>query len=140
MADPVSRGNRRTADALERAGLDDPRPALRDLLRELRAGDPDAFVEATRRYEETLVPEIASDDHDPLAAWLAYGCWLADRLCPGEAVEIDATGRATPAREAPLEGRLYLHLPSDPKRRALVLFAPREPSLPQRETIALLAG
>ncbi|MEJ2546628.1 MAG: hypothetical protein P8125_02305 [Gemmatimonadota bacterium] len=140
MADTVASADRRTAEALERAGLDDPRPTLRDLLRDLRARDPEEFEEATRRYEETLVPAIASEDRDPLAAWLAYGRWLASRVSPGEAVEVDATGRARPARETPREGRLYLHLPSDPKRKAFVLLAPREPSGPQGETVALLTG
>ncbi len=98
------------------------------------------FGEATRRYEEHLVPTLASDGEDPVTAWLEYGCWLAQRVSPGEVVEIDATGRARPVRQMQAEGMLYLHLPSDPKRKALVILAPREPSRPQKETIALLAG
>ncbi|MCL7963978.1 MAG: hypothetical protein M8858_01005 [marine benthic group bacterium] len=140
MADSVSRGNRRTAEALNRAGLDDPRPALRNLLRDLKERDPEAFGEATRRYQEKLAPSLASDGDDPVAAWLEYGCWLAQRVSPGKVVEVDATGRARPAPETPGKGRLFLHLPSDPKRKALVILAPLEPTLPQRETMALLAG
>jgi hypothetical protein len=140
VADLVARGNQRTAEALERAGLDDPRPALRNLLRDLKAADPEAFAEATRRYQDALVPSLADDTEDPAAAWLEYGFWLAQRTSPGEAVEIDSTGRARPAGKTPREGMLFLHLPADSKRKAIVLLSPREASLPQRETIALLAG
>lgn len=140
MADSDSSGSRRTAEALDRAGLEDPRPALRNLLRILKAGDPEAFGEATRRYQEDLEPSLADEHEDPVAAWLSYGCWLAHRVSPGVAVEVDATGRARPATGTPGEGRLYLHLPTDPKRKAMVILAPREPSLPQSETIALLTG
>jgi hypothetical protein len=140
VADLVARGNRRTAEALERAGLDDPRPALRNLLRDLKAADREAFAEATRRYQEVLVPSLADDAEDPATAWLEYGCWLAQRTSPGEVVEIDSTGRARPAGMTPREGLLFLHLPSDSKRKAIVLLVPREASVPQRETIGLLAG
>ena len=140
MADPTELANRRTEQALERAGLADPRPALRDLLRELKASDPEAFAEAAARYQQVVVPAAAAEADDPLAAWLEYGSWLADRVAPGELVSIDASGRSRPPAPTLRAGELYLHLPSDRKRRALPLLVPRRPSAPQRETIGLLVG
>ena len=140
MADRAELANRRTEQALERAGLADPRPALRDLLRELKATDPAAFAEATARYQQAVVPAAAAESDEPLAAWLAYGSWLADRVAPGELVSIDASGRSRPSPPTIRTGELYLHLPSDRKRRALPLLVPRRPSKPQTETISLLVG
>jgi len=110
------------------------------MLRELKASDPGAFAEATARYQEVVVPAAAAEDDDPLAAWLEYGTWLADRVAPGELVSIDASGRSRPPAPTIRAGELYLHLPSDRKRRALPLLVPRRPSAPQTETISLLVG
>ena len=140
MADHAELANRRTEQALDRAGLADPRPALRDLLRCLKASDPEVFAEATSRYQKDLVPAAAAEENDPLAAWLEYGTWLAERLSPGEVVSIDATGRSRPPSQSLRKGDMYLHLPADPKRRAVLLLAPRRPSEAQRETIGLLVG
>lgn len=140
MADRTELANRRTEQALERAGLADPRPALRDVLRALKASDAEAFAEATARYQQVVVPAAAAEGDDPLAAWLEYGSWLADRVSPGELVSIDASGRARSSAPTIRAGALYLHLPSDRKRRALLLLAPRRPSTAQRETIRLLVG
>ena len=140
MADRADHANRRTEQALQRAGLADPRPALRDLLRELKASDPEAFAEATARYQQVVVPAAAAEAEDPLVAWLEYGSWLADRVAPGELVWIDASGRSRPSGPSFRAGALYLHLPSDRKRRALPLLVPSRPSTPQKETIGLLVG
>jgi len=139
VADRAGLANRRMEKALDRAGLADPRPALRDLLRELKAGDPGAFAEATARYEQVVVP-AAEEADDPLNAWLEYGSWLADRVVPGELVSIDASGRSRASAPTVSAGALYLHLPADRKRRALPLLVPRRPSSPQKETISLLVG
>ena len=86
------------------------------------------------------LPAAADEDGDPLAAWLDYGSWLAARVAAGATVVVDATGRSRASSGNIRPGELYLHLPSDPKRRAVLLLVPREPSGPQRETIDLLVG
>ena len=140
MADPAEVARSRTDSSLAGAGLEDPRPALRDLLRRLRAEDAEGFAEATERYERVLVPAAASEDTDPLVAWIEYARWLSDRLAHGTAVSIDVTGRASPASGEPEPGMLLVHIPDEQATRAVVLLAPQQLSEPQRETIRLLVG
>jgi len=140
VADIAEVARSRTDSSLARAGLEDPRPALRNLLRRLRAQDAEGFAEATHRYERVLVPAAASEDTDPLVAWIQYACWLGDRLARGRDVNIDVTGRASPASGEPEPGMLLVHLPDEQTTRAMVLLAPLKLSEPQRETIRLLAG
>ena len=140
MADLAEVARRRTDSSLSRAGLEDPRPALRDLLRRLRAQDPEGFSEATDRYERVLVPAAASEDTDPLVAWIEYARWLTDRLAHGKAVKIDVTGRASSAPGEPEPGMLLIHIPDEQTTRAIVLLAPQQLSEPQRETVRLLVG
>lgn len=131
---------RRTDRALEVAGLADMRPAYRKLLVRLKRVDPAGFEEATRRYREDLEPAVASADVDPLAAWLEYGRWIAERIAAGRAVAIDTSGRARPLEpQAPDQlDSLVIHLPDDERASAIVLATPREPSQPQRVTADLL--
>ena len=140
MADLAEVARGRTDTSLARAGLEDPRPALRDLLRRLRAQDAEGFAEATDRYAQELVPAAASEDTDPLVAWIDYARWLADRLAHGKAVVIDVTGRASQASGGPEPCMLLVHLPDEQTTRAMVLLAPRQLSEPQRETVKLLVG
>lgn len=140
MADLAAIARRRTDSSLAGAGFEDPRPALRDLLRRLRAQDVAGFAEATARYEQVLVPDAASEDSDALVAWIEYALWLSDRLAPGRAVRIDATGLASPASGEPEPGMLLVHIPDEQQVRAMVLLAPQQLSEPQQETIRLLVG
>ena len=140
MADLAEVARSRTDSSLAGAGLEDPRPALREFLRRLRAQDAEGFAEATDRYERVLVPAAAAEDNDPLVAWIEYACWLSHRLARGRDVSIDVTGRASPASGEPEPDMLLVHLPDEPTTRAMVLLAPLELSEPQRETIRLLAG
>jgi len=58
----------------------------------------------------------------------------------GRTVSIDETGRAHPY-EAPMDGRLVLHLPDDPKVRAILVGLPTDLSSAQRVTYdALVLG
>jgi len=136
----TEQAERRTEQALQRADLADFRPLYRKLLVRLKSSDPEAFREATRRYQEDLEPSIADGTADPLAAWLGYGRWLAGRFADGHAVTIDRSGRARPLDEAvqPDDGSLVIHLPADARAAALLLAEPRKPSEPQRMTIELL--
>ncbi len=129
-----------TEQALERARLADMRPLYRKLLVRLKGRDPEAFQQATRRYEEELVPAIASGEADPLAEWLAYGRWIAEKLGPGELVAIDGSGRASPFEPGtgPEPGALLLHLPHADRVPAIALAVPADPSVAQRVTTELL--
>ena len=140
MADLAAVARNRTDSRLAQSDFEDPRPALRELLRRLRTQDVEGFAEATQRFEQVLVPAAASKDSDPLVAWIEYARWLSDRLTHGRAVRIDATGLASPASGEPERGMLLVHLPDEQKARAMVLLAPRQLSAPQQETIRLLVG
>jgi hypothetical protein len=87
-----------------------------------------------------LVPAAASEDTDPLVAWIEYARWLTDRLAHGKAVKIDVTGRASSAPGEPEPGMLLIHIPDEQTTRAMVLLAPQQLSEPQRETVRLLVG
>lgn len=140
MADPADIVRERTDSRLSGAGFEDPRPALRGFLKDLRARDPEAFAEATNRYEQVLVPAVATESADPLVAWSEYARWLVDRVAPGRVLNVDRTGLATPAEPEPLPDVLMIHVPDDHGTRAIVLLAPLELSEAQRETVKLLAG
>lgn len=133
----ADRATRRYEEALEREGVADLRPGLRQLVVRLKKGDPAAYEEALKRYEEELVPSVAAGAAEPLAAWIAYGAWLAARLEPGRAVGIDASGRADPLPEPPRPEDVVLHLP-ERGGPAILLAAPRQPSEYQRAAIELL--
>jgi hypothetical protein len=127
-------------EALEREGLADPRPLYRKLLLRLKNSDPEAFQEATRRYEEQLVPALAEEGADPVAAWISYGRWVAERLEPGKVVAVDQEGRARPVETNPTPGPrdLLLYVPHEGRAPAIALAFPREPSEAQKATAELL--
>jgi len=126
-------------EALEARGLADPRALYRDLLRRLRQDDPAAYEEAVRRYERDLGG--AAGGERPVEAWIAYGRWLAERLCPGRDVAVDREGRARELAEGEVpEGALLLHLPEKRNVRALTLSLPVDPTPPQDATRELLVG
>lgn len=128
------------ARSLEEHGLRDVQPLYRTLLKRLKSRDAAAYDEAVARYKERVEAAVDDPGSDPVDVWLAYGRWLAERLCPGERVAVDATGRADPVHDGPPTGALLLHLPEDRKERAICLAMPAEPTDPQRETADLLCG
>lgn len=131
---------RRTDEALRTSSLVDMRPAYRKLLVRLKKARPEAFEEATRRYRDEVEPAIAAGDSDPIAAWLEYGRWIADRIAGGRTVTVDRSGRSRPFDAADTAGieSLVLHLPDDDRAGAILLAAPREASESQRLTAELL--
>lgn len=129
----------RLTEALRDTGAVDPRPACREMIRELRLQSPAAYDEATEAYERSVVERIGQAGADPLASWLEYGCELAQRLYPGRGAVIDPTGRAAPL-DLPLSWRdLILHLPDDRRVRCLVVGRPPELTRAQSATVDLLA-
>ncbi|MEN8145953.1 MAG: hypothetical protein ABFS14_13525, partial [Gemmatimonadota bacterium] len=86
-------------EALASAGMADPRPLYRELLRALKASDGESFAEASERYQSAVLPAIAGDEADPLSEWIGYGRWLAERCRSGRFVSVDGTGRAVDAPE-----------------------------------------
>jgi hypothetical protein len=139
MADDLrARADERFEQALKQTGARDPRNFFRDMLRDLKAGNADAFRRALRYFEETLIPTVADPASDPIAEWLEYGRVLASLTVPGRTVQIDAGGRARDyARPVPLEA-LVLHLPENASAKALVLGLPPKLSPHQRASYDLL--
>jgi len=132
----------RLQEALEGAGLRDPRDIYRDRLRHLRENDQGAFETARRYYTETLLPRLLEPDSDPIAEWFAYGERLAELEGPRELGQIVMIGRDGVAEE--YEGTisneyLILYLPDEGGRRpALPLSTPVELSTAQEATYQLL--
>lgn len=124
--------------AARAAGLTDPRPPLRDRLRQLRESHPAAYDRARSHYEQAVLPALA-DGPDPLGTWIEYARFLAELTAPGRLLAIDGTGLAAPAA-GPLTGQLLLHVPDEAGAAVLVALEPAEPSPAQRATIDLLVN
>ena len=137
---PASETARRLTDeALRDAGLEDPRPGYRRLMVHLKGVDASAFDEASRRFAETLVPDVAGGLVPPLEAWLGYATWLCERIRPGRIVAVDGTGRATDGAAALAAQTVLLHLPDDASAPAIVVGMPSRPTPSQQVTVELLA-
>lgn len=130
----------RFQEALVRTGARDPREYYRERLRELKRLSPDAYEEAVRYYEETLLTSIAGEGADPLEAWWAYGRRIAELLAEGRTVEIDASGRSHPYDPPTPRDRMVLHLPDGTKGRAMVVSLPSDPSAAQMASYDLLVA
>ncbi|NJD09655.1 MAG: hypothetical protein FIB01_04135 [Gemmatimonadetes bacterium] len=133
-----TRAETRLAAAAAAATCADPRPPLRDRLRELKEGHPGAFERALAHYEQTVLPALAGTG-EPLPAWVDYARFLGELTSPGRLVAIDGTGLASPY-QAPAPGQLVLFLPDDPAVGVLVALAPAAPAPAQQATIDLLVG
>ncbi|NNF13018.1 MAG: hypothetical protein HKN72_07340 [Gemmatimonadetes bacterium] len=123
-------------EALERTGARDPRQFYRERLLTLKGSDADGYATAVDYYRETLVPDIASGNAEPLGAWTEYGRILAEAVADGRTVSVDSTGLARPY-EGPNVEHLILHLPSD-GGRGLVVALPEKLSAAQRATYDVL--
>lgn len=134
----ADRAEERFQAALDRTGARDPRNFYRELLRSLKTRDPAEYERVVRLHDEELIPAVAEEGSDPLAAWLGYGCQLAGLLAPGTTVQIDPSGLASPyAPPVPLD-RLVLQLPTAAREPALLIGIPPYLSPAQRATVALL--
>ena len=128
----------RTEAALKAGGYADMRPVYRAILKRLKQKDAVLFDEATARYEETLLPALADDTTDPVAAWVEYGAWLARKLTTGRLTHLDQTGLATNGDPTPVPGEVLLYLPDEKSESAIPLLRPAEPSAAQLATLGLL--
>ncbi len=123
---------------IQETGARDPREFYRDILKDLRETDAEAYQEMVARYQAEVVAPLAEGSGDPLLTWLEFGRALAQRTAPGRLVRVDATGRAEPVQEELSWGDLLLHLPDQPRGRALPVGIPPEPTPAQRATLDLL--
>ena len=138
MNDLRARATQRLEQALRDSGVADPRPRLRDMLRELRDRDAEAFKTATLHFEERLIPAVAGDSGDAIGEWLEFGRVLATLTAEGDTVLIDPTGLSSPySRPVPLD-RLVLHLPKSQRSAAVPVALPAELSPAQQASYALL--
>lgn len=136
--DPQSEADRRFEEALASSGARDPRDHYRGLLRQLKEHDADAYAEAVRQWKESVIQPLSQGDQDPLATWHQFGLELARALHPGRTVIVDATGRSIPLEGTPDWKQLVLHLPREPRARAIPITIPPEPSPAQQATLDLL--
>ena len=113
------------------------RPAYRAMLRQLKKQDAARFDEATRRYEQELVPALTDGERDPIATWVEYGAWLAGETLPGRLLRLDESGLATPTDPDPRPGHVLLYLP-DESRPAIPIVLPADPSPSQQAALDLL--
>jgi len=136
--DPTERADQRLEEALEARGARDPRGFYRERLRTLKESDPERYQKAVVYYGETLIPEVAGGDADPLVAWTRYGLLLAEAVAEGRTVSVDGSGRSHPPTDPPDPDHLLLHLPDDTGHRALLVALPPELSEAQRATYDVL--
>lgn len=135
-----ARADARLEAALKEAGARDPREFYRDRLRELKQADAGRYAEAVAYYRDTLIPQVASGEGDPLAAWTEYGRRLAEALAPGRTVSVDGSGRAHPYHAPAPRDRLVLHLPDHKAGRALLVGLPAELTPAQRAAYDVLVS
>ena len=124
----------RFAAALAATGARDPRDYYRSRLRDLKQSNPEGYAGAVAYYQSTVVPSIAEQDADPLAAWREFGLLLARLTSPGRAVAVDPGGRSRPLESPGKAEDMILHLPDARNARALLVGLPPEPSAAQMAT------
>ncbi len=135
---PQEAADRRFQEVLEETGARDPREFYRELLKELKTRDEDAFAAAVERWQSGVIQPLARGEGDPLGRWLAFGLELARTLHPGRTVTVDADGRAQPLEAQPDWRWLILHLPERKRDRAVPVSIPPEPTPAQQATLDLL--
>jgi hypothetical protein len=123
--------------ALAEAGARDPRDFYRERLRELKRAVPSEYEAAVSYYRNTLIPDVAGGESDPLTAWTEYGRRLAAALAPGRTVGIDETGLAHEYGGQERD-RLVLHLPDEGGTAALLVGLPTTLTAAQRATYRVL--
>lgn len=138
--DPNARADARLEAALKEAGARDPREFYRERLRELKQANPEGYASAVTYYTDTLIPEVAGGEGDPLAAWTEYGRRLAEAVSPGRTVAVDGTGRAHPYRAPAARDHLVLHLPEAKGARAILVGLPGELTPAQRAAYDVLVA
>ncbi|HSJ24489.1 MAG TPA: hypothetical protein VK929_07480 [Longimicrobiales bacterium] len=135
-ADTRARAEMRLTDAAAALGLADPRPPLRERLKQLRESRDAGFQQAVRHYEDAVLPRLA--DEEPLQAWLDYARFVGQLSSNGRLMAIDATGLATPVRGGLAGPALVLFLPEDTAVPPLVAAQPLDSSDAQQAARLLL--
>jgi hypothetical protein len=138
--DLTARADHRLEEALAREGARDPREFYRDRLRELKQANPEGYAAAVAYYRDTLLPQVADGEAEPLSAWTEYGRRLAEAVAPGRTLALDGSGKAH-LYEAPApRDRLVLHFPDGKSTRAILVGLPAELTSAQRASYDVLVG
>ncbi len=124
----------RLARAIAESGAPDPRGGCREQLRRLKQQSSERYAEGVAYYRDTLVPSIAEEEADPLAAWRDYALFIAQLASPGRAVAVDAKGRSRPFEPPGRPTELVLFLPGHKRAPAVLIALPPAPSAAQRAT------
>jgi len=138
--DLIARAEALLDEALKQEGARDPREFYRERLRELKQANPEGYAAAVTYYKDTLIPQVAAGEGDPLSAWTEYGRRLAEAVAPGRTVAVDASGRAHPYVGPAPRDRLVLHLPDGKGGRALLVALPAGITTAQRATYDVLVA
>lgn len=133
-----ARADQRLETALAETGARDPRQAYRTLLRKLKQRDEAAYARAVTRWRTAVIEPLGRGEGEPLSLWLSFGVELVEALHPGRAVRIDGGGIAHTLDGPPGWDALVLHLPEDPRERAVPVVLPPAPSPAQTATLDLL--
>jgi hypothetical protein len=137
-SDVRNRADARLEEALGRAQLADPRPALRERLRQLKERDETAFEEARRYFEESVLARVGGGEDDPILAWIDYGVMLAELTAGGRVLAVSPDGRASDWSPPYRAGELILYMPHETRTAVTVLASPLVLSAPQQATVDLL--
>jgi hypothetical protein len=135
-SDLRARAEARLIEAAEVLELGDPRPPLRERLKQLRETHPEAFASAVAHYENTVLPALAGAD--AVLAWVDYGRFVGELTAAGQLTRIDAHGRASAFQPPLTKGSLVLFIPQDGAADVLPAVAPRQPSAAQQAALELL--
>jgi hypothetical protein len=130
--------DRRLEEVLAATGARDPRPACREVLREIRRRNEGDYAAAVSDFRDTVLRGIAVEGADPVRTWIEFGVRLAERLAPGRPVVVDGEGRARSYASPPDARELILHLPNDRGARAVPVALPTSSTAAQRATVELL--
>jgi hypothetical protein len=130
----------RLTDAAAALRLADPRPRLRERLKQLREERADSFNRAVEHYEQAVLPRLAAEEQEPLSVWLEYARFIGQSTANGRLLAIGDDGAAAAFRPPVAPGVLFLFVPDDNAVPAFIAAQPLQPSPAQLATIDLLVG
>jgi len=136
--DTQAAADRRLEEVLAATGARDPRPACRDVLREIRRRNESDYADAVNDFRDSVLRGIAEGGADPVRTWIEFGVRLAERLVPGRPVVVDGEGRARSYAAPPDVRELILHIPNERGARAIPVALPTSATAAQRATVELL--
>ncbi len=128
----------RLSRALRETDAWDPRESYRGVLRALKRKSEGEYEAAVADFRRSVIEPVAHEATAPLEAWFEFGRTMVERLSPGRDVVIDETGRSRPFSPPHSPMNLVLHLPTDPRVKAMTVWLPSHLSGAQQAAVMLL--